>query len=96
MAALSEVQLSEEAEADLNEIALYTREVWGEEASRNYVAALQVTLEMCRTYPELGFVARVDVRRMRHERHVIFYRAVEDVLWVVRILHEKRLPPRVL
>lgn len=88
-----------EAEKDLERIAAYTLEIWGPEQRDAYLAVLEETCEtilprhrhLARAIPE-----RPGIFRWRVERHVVFFRAVEDGIEIVRVLHERMLPSRPL
>lgn len=96
------VELTEEAEADMQEIAVYSLLTWGEVQAADYVEGLTVAMHALVHFGQLGrHDPDLGVRRWRHERHVIFYRietyaSKAQVVLVVRILHEKQMPPRVL
>lgn len=88
-----------EALADLEEVVVYTREAYGDEKARQYIAEIQATCSMLDTFPHLGpSVPRHEpLRQRRASKHVIFYlpgdgREVE----VVRILHQARLHEELL
>jgi toxin ParE1/3/4 len=83
------------AEADLEGIAVYTRQEWGHAQAVLYVTQLRETCE--RVLPEHYRLARPllerpDVLRWRCERHVIYFMRDAEGLDVVRILHERMLP----
>ena len=91
------VVLTPDAEADINDMLLYTWHHWGEEQRNRYDAALERAIAALADFPEAG------VRmprffpgcRFRHvEHHVLYYRIVGDVIEVVRILHERTDPAR--
>jgi plasmid stabilization system protein ParE len=77
----------------LLEVGDYSRAQHGERGER-YLDELHETLRRLQLLPHQGQVVREGVMRIRHERHVIFYRpdAGGDVL-VLDILHEKQFPP---
>jgi toxin ParE1/3/4 len=84
--------ISKKAVADLEEIWLYTVEKWsGEQADRYYFLI----------FDEINFICgNVDTgKSMNHIRkgyraskvkfHLIFYRVTNDVVEIIRILHER-------
>jgi len=94
---VSRVRYSREAEDDLVEILLYTVEQWGEAQADRYADELEACCESLLRNPGLG--RRCDdfwpgFRRIERKRHVIFYLADEEGIFVARILHENRLPQR--
>lgn len=88
------VRYTPAAQDDLVTIAEYSIEQWGAERAERYVEGLDRAahqlpglLGITRTvegYPEL--------RRMHADRHVLIFRIVDEVVEVVRILHERMLP----
>lgn len=91
------VHYTKAAERDLRAIARYTDEVWGTEQSDAYLALLEETCEhilpsrarFARPVPE-----RPGLKRWRVEAHDVYFRAVEDGIEIVRILHVRMLPAR--
>jgi toxin ParE1/3/4 len=86
------LSLSEDAEADLQEIARYSGSRWGRERARRYVRDLRTKLELLREHPELGPPAdqiRAGLRRYSYVSHHIFYRIEPDAVRIVRILHKQ-------
>jgi toxin ParE1/3/4 len=91
------VHYTEEAENDLFEIAAYTWTEWGEEQVVKYLALLRETCEdtiprkhrFARSVPQ-----RPELRRWRCERHVIYFRKLEDGFEIVRVLHDRMLPSK--
>lgn len=89
------VNYTEEAENDLFEIGIYTWTEWGEEQFAKYMALLRATCEdiiprkhrLARSVPK-----RPGLLRWRCERHVIYFRKVDDGFVIVRILHDRMLP----
>ena len=83
-----------EALADLEELVVYTRETYGDDKARQYIAEIQVTCSMLDTFPHLGpSVPRHEpLRQRRVSKHVIFYLPRDGgEVEVVRILHQERL-----
>lgn len=94
--ALIMVYYTDEAENDLLEIGVYTWSAWSEPQYAKYVALLRETCEyiiprkhrFARSVPN-----RPNLLRWRCERHVIFFRKLDDGFEIVRILHDRMLPP---
>ena len=89
------VHYTNAAARDVDEIARYTEEHWGEKQRDLYLALLERACE--RIIPENVKHARQvprrpQLRRWRCERHVVYFRVVDDGLEIVRILHERQLP----
>lgn len=87
------IRFTQDAELAYEEAAEYSRSRHGERGER-YMDDLEETMRRLQLLPHQGQVVREGVMRIRHERHVIFYRPEEggDVL-VIDILHEKQFPP---
>jgi toxin ParE1/3/4 len=91
------VHYTEEAEDDLFEIGVYTWTEWGEEQFNEYLSLLRETCEdiiprqhrFARPVPK-----RPELWRWRCERHVIYFRKMDDDFEIVRVLHERMLPSK--
>jgi toxin ParE1/3/4 len=89
------VHYTEAAEDDLFEIGVYTWSEWGEQQFVKYMTLLRETCEdtiprklrLARSVP-----SRPELLRWRCERHVIYFRKVDDGIEIVRVLHERMLP----
>ena len=94
---MSKVHYTEEAENDLFEIGVYTWGEWGEDQFTKYMALLRDTCEdiipkkyrFARAVPK-----RAGLLRWRCERHVIYFRRLDEGIEIVRILHERMLPAK--
>jgi toxin ParE1/3/4 len=87
------------AKSDLKEIARYTFENWGETQMRKYNQALHECFGMLAEHPDVGQLCErlaPGIRRLRHEKHVVFYRRKRGGIRVIRVLHERQLPAREL
>jgi toxin ParE1/3/4 len=85
------------AERDLDEVAEYTRVMWGEAQRDAYIDMLQHTCESI--IPAHRQIAkpvpkRPGLWRWRAEHHYVYFREVKDGIEVVRVLHERQDPPR--
>jgi toxin ParE1/3/4 len=83
------------AENALDAIASYTLEEWGERQRDRYIALLEYACE--HTVPAQAHLARPvphrpELRSLRCERHVIYFRAVRGGFEIVHVLHERQLP----
>jgi toxin ParE1/3/4 len=93
--ALSAVHYTSEAENDLFEVGVYTWTQWGDEHFVKYLALLRDTCEdiiprkhhLARSVPQ-----RPALVRWRCERHVIYFRKLDDGFEIIRILHDRMLP----
>jgi toxin ParE1/3/4 len=85
------------AEEALEEISAYTLREWGEEQCERYMSLLEETCE--RLIPRHAALARQvpsrpDLRMLRCEQHMIYFRAVDDGFEIVHVLHGRQLPAR--
>jgi toxin ParE1/3/4 len=91
------VRYTVEAENDLFEIGVYTWTEWGEKQYVEYIALLRETCEDI-IPNKVRFARPVPTRpgllRWRCERHVIYFRQVDDDFEIVRILHDRMLPSK--
>lgn len=85
------------AEEDLVEIWRYTLRKWGEEQADLYIDTLLLRFiwltenpSLWKPRPELF----PDVYSYAHKSHVVFFRASDDIMEILRILHEKMDFPR--
>jgi len=88
-----ELRLTPEANADLEDITLYSLDQFGRATADRYLSAFESAFEILERYPESGAVyvgIEPDVRWTRCGSHRIFYRAEEDIVTVVRVLHFAR------
>ncbi|MBU3991131.1 MAG: type II toxin-antitoxin system RelE/ParE family toxin [Alphaproteobacteria bacterium] len=80
------------ATADLRAIARSTRADWGDEQAATYVAALRLSikslLQFGQRFPQHEETHR-GLRKMRSGHHLVFYLVADDVVEIVRILHER-------
>jgi toxin ParE1/3/4 len=79
------------ASDDIRRIARYTRSRWGDEQAAAYVATLRDQIKSLREFPLRfpDFGPRYkDLRRMGCGNHMVSYLVGDDVIEVVRVLHE--------
>ncbi len=85
--------LSADADKDIEEIALYTFEAWGEEQTVIYLNDLKMAFENISTSPHLGH-ERVELHpgvvSRFHQQHTIFYQIKDTTVLILRILHQSR------
>ena len=83
------------AEQALLDIADYTLREWGSEQCERYVSLLETACEewipanLARPVPE-----RPQLRMLRCEHHMIYFRVVDDGFEIVHVLRERMLPQR--
>lgn len=90
-------RFSKLARLDLIDIADYTVDTWGQEQALRYLDSLEDCFDRIVQAPHIGRpcdLVRPGYRRMEHGRHVIFYRADGDGIFISRILHQRMLPSK--
>ena len=86
-------RLTSRAESDLAEIADYTIETFGIEQARRYRVALETCFQTIADNPKVGRSAdqlAPELRRYKHQSHVVFYMPEGQGALIVRVLHESR------
>jgi toxin ParE1/3/4 len=87
---MAEVQFSELAIADFEEIFVYTIETFGELQAKRYKSLLENGCERLAADPRLGRALKGQAQTYYHylcESHFIFYTKQSDGILVVRVLH---------
>ena len=80
------------AEEDLRAVGRYTAESWGLEQKARYLAQFRKRFLQIRKTPEIGRARdeiRPGYRSILAGRHVIFYQETDELIEVVRILHDR-------
>jgi len=86
---LAEFRLTPAAQADLEEIWLYTAHTWSPEQAERYTDALEETFKRLLAMPEMARERREftpPVRIHPSGEHLVIYRIEADYLEIVRIL----------
>jgi toxin ParE1/3/4 len=82
-------RLSRRAEKDLENIAVYTIQNFGNRQARFYRDELFKTFEMISEFPMIGSDQshiKKNVRRQVYESHSIYYRVDTNAIFILRIL----------
>jgi toxin ParE1/3/4 len=86
------VTLSPRAQGDLDAIWDYTAAAWDDDQAEQYVRQLWQHIQMIAENPSIG-LARPDIRAGYYGypsgTHVLFYRVLDGVVDIVRILHQR-------
>jgi toxin ParE1/3/4 len=85
-------RLSPAAKRDVAEIWLYTADIHGADQAENYVAAISGDIERLLEFPHRYETTRTrngEFRKMPSGHHLIFYQIKEEVIAIIRILHER-------
>jgi toxin ParE1/3/4 len=96
---MKKVILSKAADADLEDIFDFTLEEFGLDQAISYVSGFDNTFETISENPDIGRERkeiRKDLRSLSKDKHVVFYRVLDNHIRVVRILHGSRDLPRFL
>ncbi len=89
------VRVSTQAEADIDSIAEYTKDTWGEIQADSYLMKLEDGFELLARNPSIGRSCdqiRRGLRRYEIEKHVAFYVPLRNGVLIVRVLHQRMLP----
>jgi toxin ParE1/3/4 len=89
---MSRFVLSPRARADLDEIWSYTMQRWGVDQAERYLRRIAEAVDLITENPDLG--RNCDHVRQGYQKypvgsHVLFYRQIQDMIDVVRILHRQ-------
>lgn len=87
------IRLRPQAEADLEGIWTYTAETWSPDQAERYTDQIIDSFDDIAADPDRGQdmnEIRTGYRRWSVGRHYVFYKATEDAIEIVRILHQVR------
>lgn len=86
------VVVSPAARRDLRGILRATIRKWDERQSREYEVKLSKAVERLAQFPEMGaplYAFGAEARAVMCEQHRIYYRVDDNVVLILRVLHEK-------
>jgi len=84
------LELSRQAKEDFRDILSYTLTTWGESQLAKYRASINDALHVIMDNPLAGRPSvKPTLKVMVVGHHRIYYRAIDDTTYVVRILHER-------
>jgi toxin ParE1/3/4 len=92
-----QVDVSIEAEEDIDQITAYTTRTWGWRQTNRYLAKLEDGFEILALNPSIGRSCdsiRPGLRRFEIGKHVVFYFVEPDEILIVRILHQQMIPTK--
>jgi len=82
-----------QSEQDYADILLYSLKTWGPGQATIYRHSLDRAIDTLLEYPHLG-VTRTDIghdyRAIQVRHHIVYYRTFENVVHLMRILHERQ------
>jgi len=88
-------QLTPDAITSLKQIALYTRQTWGEKQCRSYLKSIDTCFHKLAASPMLGKSRSEIYHALRSHpvgRHIIYYLIQDAHIVIVNILHDKMDP----
>lgn len=91
------VLVSTQAEANIDSIAEYTKDTWGEIQADSYPMKLEDGFELLARSPFIGRSCdqiRQGLRRYEIAKHVAFYVPLRNGILIVRVLHQRMLPAK--
>ena len=89
------INVSIEAEEDIDLIAAYTTRTWGWHQTNLYLAKLEDCFELLAHNPLIGRPCdsiRTGLHRFEIGKHVVFYMADAREVLIVRVLHQQMIP----
>ncbi len=92
-----QIELSIEAERDIDNILDYTLVTFGPTQAEDYYLSLRGCFELIAENPEIGRTrpeVAPGLRSYSHRSHVIYYEVRDDHLLIVRVLHQRMDPAR--
>jgi toxin ParE1/3/4 len=90
-----QVDISVEAEEDIDEITAYTTSTWGWRQTDQYLAKLEDCFDLLAKNPSAGRCCdsiRSGLHRFEIGKHVVFYIPYPKKLLIVRVLHQQMIP----
>jgi toxin ParE1/3/4 len=84
------IELSQQAKEDFRDILSYTLTTWGESQLAKYRASINDALHVILHNSSAGRPSvKPALMVLTVEQHRIFYRTIDDTIYIVRILHER-------
>jgi toxin ParE1/3/4 len=84
------IELSQQAREDFRDILSYTLTTWGEPQLAKYRASINDALHVILRNPTAGRPSvKPTLKVLAVEHHRIFYRTIDETIYVVRILHKR-------
>ncbi len=87
---MTRLELSRQADEDLQHILRYGTSHYGESSADAYYFSFEASFDLLREYPLAGEVdhdSGLNLRRLHHGSHRIFYRHNPESVLIVRIVH---------
>ena len=90
-----QIDVSVEAEEDIDQITAYTTRTWGWRQTIHYLAKLEDGFNLLAQNPSIGRSCdsiRPGLRRFEIAKHVVFFILEPNDIQIVRILHQQMIP----
>ena len=90
---MNEYRLSLKADNDIDDIADYTLEIWGDTQTKVYVAELLQCFQFLADKPDLGRSAAEYgplLYRYNYKANTVFYELIDKGIFIVRILGRRQ------
>lgn len=88
-----DVTIRPAATRDLEAIATYTKQQWGVRQAQRYIATLRIDIESLADFPMRHALYHnsegQEFRKLSSGHHLVFYTVDQDMVQVIRILHER-------
>ena len=89
-------QFTTAAKEDLSQLFLYVNQEFGVQKANEAISNIQKSIEELEAFPDLGMVPRYRSLRLQGyrflvvEKHYLFYKIFNNVLTIIRIIHQKQ------
>jgi len=94
---MPQVDVSVDAEEDIDGIAAFTAKTWGQRQTDEYLAKLEDSFKLLAQNPSIGRLCesiRPGLLRFEVGKHVVFYIREPEGILIVRVLHQQMIPAR--
>lgn len=92
-----QIDVSIEAEEDIDQITAYTTRTWGWRQTNRYLAKLEDGFDLLVLNPSIGRACDSicpGLRRFEIGKHVVFFILEPNGIQIVRILHQQMIPTK--
>lgn len=83
--------ITPEAETDIRDILRYTMDHWGRSQRNAYLGELKRAARRVQAFPEIGRERGAGVREYMLRHHIVLYRHQDDTVYILRVMHPRRL-----
>lgn len=85
------LRITAPALSDVEAIAAYSYEQWGEQQTKAYMTQIDRTIQAIGSDPDLGrerYGVPGAIKGRKSGSHIVFYRVQDQTVFIMRILHE--------